>query len=257
VDISILVDDPRILEKARHSHRSPAGGFAGFRGGQFLPVAVVAEESARAYQEVPNLLREFSSSFGMLQQLYHQNALLVSEGKTAVPLVPLGAIENQMKAGIRASYLSAMTLGKRAAGDLRATTDEEQAYLKRLRLDEYQFLRGFTGDMRTGGGRMDYGERAEWYVNAVREVFWLGWVLGQKPGSVISWHNGDTAHCRSCDEFASHGPYSLEDFRRDVLDRGYLPQAGALDCRGFHCRCFLTSSDPIPLDEQPGWLEKR
>jgi hypothetical protein len=194
-----------------------------------------------ATQALPGLLQEFDTSLQFLRQVYEQQVALGKEGKTGVSLIPLSTVEARLKSEIRTTYARAFLLGKRSAGNLTSATPEEQASVMRLRRDEYRYLRGFLGDMRAGGGKMAYDRRMEMYGAAARELYWLGWAMGDtRPGRMIEWRmDAAKEHCGDCLRYSEHGPYSVEQFLREVVSMGHVPQSGALECLGFHCGCWL------------------
>ena len=237
--------------KARHTYRAPAGGINQFKGGQFIDRATMQREQAKANAAVGPTLEEFGSSLSFLQIVYEQQSKLKLEAQTSVALIPFSTIEARMKAQIRVTYSRMAALGRRAGGDLTSATAEEAERLLAIRRDEYGYLRNFLSDMRTGGGVMDYATRTEFYQQAAREAYWLGWALAQK--GEIWWRTGATEHCSTCLEMEEASPFTPERFRAEALDKGYLPQSGALECIGFHCQCFLATS---PDGVAPDWLEK-
>jgi hypothetical protein len=224
--------------------RAPAGGLGGFGGGQFLPDALWRQERTRARADLPATLDRFGERFQLLRALYAQNAALVEANVTIVKLVPLTTIEAGIKTTVRDAYEEAFALGKRHAGNLLGVTDEDRKAIRKVRRDEFQYLRGFLRDMREQTGVMDYVLRGDYYRAAARELFWLGFVLSnQNAGRMIVWHTGRAEHCADCLRFAQHGPYSVEEFMRDVLRAGFLPQSGRLKCRGYNCKCWLDEEE--------------
>jgi hypothetical protein len=227
-------------EKRVIHRRAPAGGLGAFRGGQFVSDALWRQERARAKEDLSPTLDRFGDRFQLLRALYEQNAALEAAKVTVVKLVPLTTIEAGIKTAIRDAYQEAFTLGKRHAGNLLAVTDADQKAIQKVRRDEYRYLRGFLDDMRAQTGVMDYTLRGDYYRAAARELFSLGFVLGnQNNGRKIIWNLGKAEHCVDCRRFAAHGPYPVQDFIKNVLGQGYLPQSGRLKCRGYYCKCSL------------------
>ncbi len=220
--------------------RAPRGGLERYRGGQFISNALWDTEKAKARSAMPVLITAFADRFQFLRAVYAQQAALQLEARTQVKLVPLGTVATQMKTAVREVYTQAFLYGKRAAGNLTSATDRELEAVKKIRLDEFTYLNRYLEHMKNGEGVMDYTTRADYYVQACRELFWLGYVLGDlSPGRSLVWKLGPTEHCASCLRFADHGPYPVADFVRVVLEQGYLPQSGKLDCLGYHCQCRL------------------
>lgn len=228
-----------LLEKAIH-RRAPKGGLSGFQGGQFLPASVWQEEKQRAADALPLLLESFGEKLQFYRAIFEQNAALRREGRTQVSLVPFTTIEARIKTEIRDVYARAFLYGKRAAGNLTSASPDEQDAVKGLRRDEFQYLRNFLSDMEQNAGQMDYAKRMDYYRAAARELYWLGFVLGnQNPDRRIRWVNGPTEHCKDCLRFAAMGAMSVKDFIARILEPGYLPQSGKLACLGYHCQCRL------------------
>ena len=237
VGISIT-PSPNVIHR-----RAPSGGHGAYKGGQFIPRALWESEKRAAVLALPDLLDGFGERMQTLRAFYEQNAALMHEGVTQVKLVPLTTIEHQMKVAVRDAYARAFVLGKRAAGNLFEATDAEKAAVKKFRIDEFQYLRNFLSDIRTGSGVMSYEQRMDMYRAAAREIYWLGYVLGNPAANrMIAWTLGDTEHCHDCLGFSNMGPLPVEKFVRDIVNKGYVPQAGKLECRGFSCKCSLKES---------------
>jgi hypothetical protein len=145
------------------------------------------------------------------------------------------------RAAIGEYYERLVRAGMQAAGNPAVLLSaRERVLIDRIVRDEGDFWQGFMEDIAAGRGRMDYDERFAAYVNAAREAYWLGWVVGDmRPGRRIRWVLGETDHCRSCLGMAQGGPYSPEAFLSAGVARGYLPQSGSLECKGIRCQCRL------------------
>lgn len=119
-------------------------------------------------------------------------------------------------------------------------TPRDRALLARLIRDEGDFWAGFMADIAAGKGTMDYDRRLGLYEQAAREVYWAGWALGDfRPARRIRWQTSPAEHCASCVRLHRNGvAYTVREFVRDVLGKGFLPQAGSLDCRT-NCKCRL------------------
>lgn len=235
----------RLLLLRKSLRRAPSGGYshAGreFRGGQFIPRAAWEHEKQIAAEALPALIEAADDKAQFLLQIYQQNAALLTEGTTKVKIVPLEKIERQIRKVIRESYSQAFRFGKRAAGNLTSITPAEAARLKRLRLDEYTFLRRFLADVRNGRGRLDYATRMGMYANAIREAYWRGFVLGDRsPERRLKWAFGGTVeHCKDCAAYEARAPFTVQEFIRGPLRKGHLPQAGKLECKGIKCQCKI------------------
>ena len=224
--------------------QAPRGGIGRYRGGQFIDTATLRLQAQDAVSSMGRILEDFGVRLQFLRAVYEQNAALRMVRDLPITPMPLSTIEYQMKATIRDVYERAFLAGKRSAGNLFGITPDEAKAIRRSRLDEYKWLRKFLADIRGGGGRMGYQDRMDYYRGAAREIFWLGWVLADtRPSRKITWHWGDTVdHCSDCRGYANHGPYTVADFRRNVMSRGHLPQSGALECMGYSCRCWLSDN---------------
>jgi hypothetical protein len=236
-----------LISKA-HNLRAPAGGLKDYGGGQFIPAKMVRIEKELAQEAMPDLIEDFSDTLQGYREQYEQQVALAEEGTTKVKLIPLSTIEARIKKTIRNSYARAFILGKRSAGDFTSATADQQKELKKLRYDEFTYLKKFLGAMKDGSGEMPYEKRMEMYAQAVREAYWLGWVLGLPKDETISWLVGPTEHCADCLSFNRHGPYTVEDFKKEVLPK--LPNSGLLSCLGFHCQCSLVDKE----GKKPSWL---
>ncbi|MFA6046453.1 MAG: hypothetical protein WC718_15820 [Phycisphaerales bacterium] len=228
--------------------RAPKGGVGRFKGGQFVDGATLRVQATQAQADMGALLDTFGTNLQFLRGVYEQNAALLHLTDLKFTPMPLSSVAHQMQAAIRDVYERAFLLGKRAAGNLFGATAQDAAAIRKVRLDEFKWLRRFLTDMREGGGKLDYAVRMDYYRGAARELFWLGWVLADtSPGRRITWHWGDTQdHCSHCWTYDQHGPYTVEAFRKEVLAHGHLPQSGALECRGYNCKCWLTDGYGSP-----------
>lgn len=155
-----------------------------------------------------------------------------------------GQAEYRMKRDIREHYRAAFELGKRTSGNLYLLTHAEERWLKKLRYDEFRYLRGFLDDVEAGRGIMPYPKRLDMYAKAIREVGWMGWLIGNmSPKRRIAWHwAGGKEHCRTCAHLAVEGfgrPMPVKQFLKMVKRTGHLPQSGSLECLGYNCGCWL------------------
>ena len=232
------------------NRRAPRGGMTApnrtYQGGQFIPDAIWRQERAKARSDIAPLIDGFADDFQFLRQVYEQQVALRKlppEALAGVQVIPASTVEARMKARIRDTYTRAFTLGKRHSGNLTTVNAADALAIKGTRLDEYQYLRGFLRDMDAGAGRMSYEKRADYYAKAARELFWLGFVLGdQSDTRRIEWVLGQTEHCKTCLQMAQGSPWRVGDILLKVK-RGILPQSGALDCLGYHCQCSLADKE--------------
>lgn len=236
-----------ILLKAIH-RRAPTGGLSRYKGGQFIDTPLWNEQKQQAKADLSPLLERLGDSLQFNRSIYEQNCAIIKEGASTVKLVSLSTIEARIKADIRGAYEGAFLLGKRHAGNLTAQTKEEGKLIHALRADEFTYLRGFLGDIRAGNGTMSYTERMDMYKAAARELFNLGFVVGNiEPGRTITWRTGPTEHCKTCLRLSDYGAWPVLKFIDEVVRAGFLPQSGRLDCLGYRCQCRL----------EEGWRGKK
>ena len=234
--------------------RAPKGGLRHdttgrqYLGGQFVPAALWEQQKQAGKDGLAPLLADVGDALQFLRLSYQQNAALQQHldlvEQLKIPTIPLTNVEARLKATIRNAYRDAFLLGKRTAGNLTGITPDEAKALLKVRKDEYIYVRRFLADMRTGAGVMDYGRRMDYYAAAAREAYWLGWVMASRTSRrMISWMRGPTSDsCEDCVRFEQHGPYTADEFYREVASLGYLPQSGRLQCLGKHCQCRLEES---------------
>lgn len=244
------LNQPIIITLSKSLRRAPKGGIRHdttgkhFRGGQFVPAALWEQQKQAGKDGLAPLLAETGDALQFLRLSYQQNAALQQHLDLAaqfkIPTIPLTTVEARLKATIRNAYTEAFLLGKRTVGNLTSVTPEEAKALRKVRREEYIWLRGFMNDMKAGAGVMDYGRRMAAYANAVRQAYWTGWVYGDKsPGRMVRWAYGPTEeHCESCSGMVAKGPMSIADFL-PYVERDLVPQSGALFCKGILCRCVL------------------
>lgn len=213
-----------------------------YRGGVFIPKALVEREKSVASAAYPVLEREFGEE---LQ--YHRAVVetlsLVPDGVKA-PL-SMTTVEARAKATIRNAYTRAFLLGKRAAGNLTSADDSEARLLVATRRDEYTYLRRFLSDMKAGAGKLPYEQRMAYYQHALREAFWYGYLLGDRRASRrIWWSFGKTVeHCKDCASLAARTDgIPIAEFFDDLIPRGIVPQSGKLECHGLLCECWITDT---------------
>lgn len=143
-----------------------------------------------------------------------------------------------MKREIRFFYAAAYREGRHAAGDMRPLDTEDEKLLRRMRLGEYRYLRGFLDDMDAGRGKMNYRRRMQMYADAVRGAFWLGFVRGNRSNRRrIRWvFDPEAEHCKTCAELNGR-VWTPRAFLRWYAKTHILPQKGC-ECLS-NCRCHL------------------
>lgn len=211
-----------------------------YRGGVFIPKALVAHEKAVAARAYPVLEREFGRDL-QYHRLVVETLSLVPDGVKAPLSMP--TVERMARATIRNAYTRAFLLGKRASGDLSSIADAEARHLSSIRRDEYTYLRRFLADMKAGAGRLPYEQRMAYYQHALREAFWTGFVMGdRRPSRRIWWNFGKThEHCTHCaNNAARKDGIPIQEFLDSMIPAGIVPQSGKLECHGLLCECWLT-----------------
>lgn len=224
--------------------RAPGGGIVQpvtqtrFRGGQYIPADLWAEQKQQAKDALPALLERTGDRLQFHRQVYEQNSALIREGITKVKRVSLLSIQKQMEGVVAEAYDEAFLLGKKASGNLFAMTDADRKIVRAIREDEFKYLRGFMKDIRNEDGVMSYELRADFYKIAVRELWHMGFVVGNKtPGRYLKFTLGPTEHCKSCLFMAKFGWMAVKEFIALVARYGLLPASGKLDCKGYRCQC--------------------
>lgn len=232
-----------MLKERPAPFRAPKGGIGQYKGGQFIPIALVDYEKRVATEAFGALQDEFAKDIQFLRAV----AQLVSNVKNTDVEVPpplsKKTVEDRAVRAIRSYYSRAFLLGKRSAGNLLSISETERSVLRKVRTDEYKFLRKFLQDIDDKVGKIPYEKRAAFYANALREAYWLGFCLGDTSKTRrIYWYFGNTIeHCTDCAYFAKQaGGWSMEDFYEQAIKPGKMPQSGSLECKGFYCQCYLT-----------------
>jgi hypothetical protein len=243
--LHILPSQPSVPQKVLIHRRAPSGGLGDrYKGGQFIPNDLWQAEKRKAESALPDLLSGFGDRLQFLRQVYVQNSELIKEGTTKVKLVPLSTIEWRMKAAVRETYARAFLLGKKAAGNLFSATPAEIKAVKKLRIEEFYWLRNFLKDMRDEGGVMSYEKRMDMYRAAAREIYNVGYVIGnQSPNRYLKWQTEVLRNvkesCPDCVRFSNMDWLSVADFIRDIISKGYICQSGKLACKGYLCGCGI------------------
>jgi hypothetical protein len=88
---------------------------------------------------------------------------------------------------------------------------------------------------------MPYPDRMRLYAHAAWESYWSGWVLAdQRSARKIRWRYGNTVeHCHDCERFVKLDWLPARLFAQQILERGYAPRGGKLECQGHRCQCWL------------------
>jgi len=177
-------------------------------------------------------------------------------------------VRARMNPAMRAFYQRAFELGLQAGGAGRGLLDNEQKLVERVRRNEYAYLDNFITDLRHREGSMPYDRRAQLYVNALEEVYWMGYVYADlSPDRYVQWVSHGDESCVDCaymsgdkerlaelgfdpesPELAAQmgfppggrwgkGVYSAQELAK----LGIFPQSGALACTT-NCHCKLASA---------------
>jgi hypothetical protein len=184
-----------------------------------------AGEQKAARREFLSLQQDFGNELkaemdGVLdrwQQL--ERAMQAAPGLAAEYMRPMVQKEDQrtyqrLRPLLRRSYGQAFRLGLRAAGADRALHGNEEEVLARLRRNEFQYAENFLTDVRHGEGTMDYGKRANLYVNALEEAYNLGMVYGDQSANVYyRWKTSKTETCPDCGYISGNVKGYLKQFK--------------------------------------------
>lgn len=163
-------------------------------------------------------------------------------------------------------YQRAFELGLQAGGAGRGILDNEEKLLERVRKNEYAYLDNFITDLRHREGSMSYDRRAQLYVNALQEVYWMGYVYADLSADrYVRWVCQGEEPCVDCaymagrtDALVQRGfaPESAEGHMgfppggrwgdgtysaRELARLGVFPQSGALACTT-NCHCKLVTA---------------
>ena len=229
------------LYKGVMYRRAPVKGFEDkYKGGQFIPASKWEEQKALARASLPKILVDFSKTMQVARKMWVD--VNTVPGNQTTP----GQVRWLMKSLIRKTYEEAFMAGKRSGGNLFAITNEDKKAIMKVRYDEFKYLENFMRDMSNGGGVMDYQKRMDYYVKAARELYWLGFVRSNMDATrIITWRtNPEKEHCKTCISAAAGGPYTAEDFWKNLASKGILPHSGRLECLGYHCGCWLEDETP-------------
>jgi hypothetical protein len=211
-----------------------------YRGGQFIPTDLWEAEKDKASQALAGICQDLSEDVELLVMVAQD---LGTRPAGSPAKVTIEKLDGRITAKVRRAYSESFRLGKRASGNFLSITKEESDALRKVRSDEYKFARKFLRDAYEGKGRVPYEQRAEMYGNALKEAFWLGFVLGNRdPKRRIRWVMGPTEHCKDCVHYGEAGPFTVADFISGPLSKGHLPRSGNLECVGINCKCYLKES---------------
>ena len=246
---SALWPEDTEIDKAVILRRAPAGGTVGaitaktYKGGQFITAADWQREKRLASEQFPKAIKDFSRQCQYLRNVWQATYEMGDNPPPSMPTT--GETRWMMKKVIRDMYEQAFLLGKRAGGNLFAVTPKDAAAIKKTRLDEFKYLEKFMADMASGGGKMDYAKRMDYYVMAAREMFNLGFARADlSKERMITWTLGPTEHCTDCLAAADASPMTADVFWQRFGSKGILPQSGKLECLGYNCRCRLVDNTP-------------
>lgn len=244
--------------------RAPSGGFIlpedllsprqkatrFYKGGQFIPLDAWRFERAKAYQHLPVLIAETNHSLSILLAACQQSRAVLAIRSSHPELLaafPASALEPaQVQAEIMhvitQGYAQAMTLGRRAGGNLTSPGPAEEARVKSLVSRQAFYMNRFLSDIATGSGVMGYEKRMEFYGRATKEAFWSGYLTASLDKKrTVTWHTGATHEkCETCLAMVAKGPIPIAEFIEQYAGKGIIPGSGELACKGFHCDCYLT-----------------
>jgi len=236
-----------MLRERPSPFRAPKGGIGQYKGGQFIPRELVEYEKKVATQAFNALQEEFAKDMQFLRAV----GQLLSNLKGVDVEIPAplseATVEDRAVRAIRSYYSRAFLLGKRSSGDFLSISASDRSVLRKVRTDEYKYLRKFFRDINDKIGKIPYEKRMAFYAHALKEAYWLGFCLGDTSKTRrIYWNFGNTIeHCADCARFAGRlGGWPMEEFYDEAIKTGKLPQSGNLECKGLFCECWL-SDEPM------------
>lgn len=148
-----------------------------------------------------------------------------------------GSIEWWLKREIRYFYRRAYVEGRRCGNNLKPLDVEDDKVLRRLRLNEFKYLRNFLDDISQGQGVMEYRKRMRMYADALPGVFWYGFVQANRSNRRrIKWRNSPAEHCETCLPLDGR-VWTPRSFMRWYKKNHILPSKG-VKCKS-NCKCYL------------------
>jgi len=151
-----------------------------------------------------------------------------------------GSIEWWLKREIRYFERRAYVEGRRAGRNFTSLDEFDEKRLKRLRYEQFRYLRGFLDDIDAHRGVMGYRRRMRMYADATSGVYWLGFVMANRSNRRrITWRTTPAEHCPTCLELDGKS-WTPRTFMRWHQRYHILPGVNT-QCRS-NCKCFLQES---------------
>lgn len=149
-----------------------------------------------------------------------------------------GSTEWWVKKELRDYYRRAYGYGLLTGGNYDDIDDYGERELKRMRLQEYTYLKGFLDDIEAKRGTMPYRQRAGMYANALPALYWLGFVRSNLSTSRrIRWVvNHDAEHCDTCEPLHNR-TWTVKQFLAWYAKYHILPSENT-KCLS-NCKCRL------------------
>ena len=126
--------------------------------------------------------------------------------------------------------------GLKAGGVEDGLSDEDLARAAVLVAEQSGYVTSFLDEV-YGKGLTDaeVEQRAALWVNKSLQTFYDAGVLSADASGLYEWRLGDAEHCADCLRMAGQ-----KHRLREYHEKGILPKADTLACRGFNCACSLT-----------------
>lgn len=127
--------------------------------------------------------------------------------------------------------------------------EEDQNTIARMLAEQSQYVTGITDVLFKGDGVSDAMAEfkpAMWFNKSINPMYQAGLVSADKNG-LYEWVYGDTEHCEDCIKLNGQR-HRLKEFDQ----RGLMPQADRLACKGFNCKCKLVK---VAGKARGNWLE--
>lgn len=128
-------------------------------------------------------------------------------------------------------------------------SDEDKDTVATMLAEQSQYVSGLADVLFKGDGISD-AEAAQrpamWWNKSINPFYQAGLASADKDG-LYEWVYGDTEHCADCVKLNGQ-----RHRMKDYIKRGWLPQADALACHGFNCKCKLVK---VAGRARGNWLE--
>ena len=187
---------------------------------------------------------DYQNKFNALQTATEDQFQNLANQLATGRLTPL-AFKDRLFRTLRRAMADAYRYGLGAAGQRTLLYDADLAVIRSYLTEDATYLSGFYQDLKAGEvpgtpnekpdalGRFSVDQRAILYSNALRGIFFKGYVSRvNDPTTTIIWELGTTEHCDNCLDMDAGNPYTI------VTLAGRVP--GADVCEGLdRCGCSL------------------